>query len=122
MRALWLLIALLLAGPALAQGTGQAVQAYPVPRALTNSSSTITVTNTFQALFVSNANRLGCTIQNTGTNSMYVFFGATADATTATSVKLVAGQSAYCGSQGLTYTGAVAITGTATETFYAVLQ
>lgn len=121
MRALWLLIALLLASPVMAQ-TGQVVQALPVARALTNSSSTITVTNTFQAVFVSNANRLGCTIQNTGTNAMYVFFGATADATTATSVKLVAGQSAYCGSEGLTYTGAVAITGTSTETFYAVLQ
>lgn len=113
---------LLLATPVLAQQTGQPVQNLPNPRVVTNVSSTVAVTNTFQALLSANTGRLECTIQNTGTNAMYVFFGATADATVATSAKLTAGQSAYCTVNNVNYLGAVAITGTATETFYAVYQ
>lgn len=117
---IWALAAFLGASGAIAQTP---VTTLPTVRSgVTNSSSTIAVTNTFQALFVANTSRLACTIENTGTNAMYVFMGATADATTATSVKLVAGQAFYCGYNGLTYQGAIAITGTATETFYALLQ
>ncbi len=120
MKWLFFLLALFVT-PALAQ-IGQPVQSYPLPRVVTNVSSTIVMTSTFQSLFSANANRLNCTVQNTGTNSMYVFFGAAADAATGTSVKLAAGQSLNCISGGVTYQGAVAITGTATETFYAVYQ
>lgn len=120
-RVLLILLALL-AGPVAAQQFGQPVQNLPNPRVVTNVSSTIAVTNTFQALLTANVNRLDCVIQNTGTNAMYVFFGATADATIATSAKLVAGQSLYCTLGNVNYLGAVAITGTSTETFYAVYQ
>lgn len=116
-----LVLFLLVAMPAFAQ-QGQPVQNLPNVRVVTNVSSTVAVTNTFQALLAANANRLDCTIQNTGTNAMYVFFGAAASATIATSAKLVAGQSAYCTVFNSTYQGAVSITGTATETFYAVYQ
>lgn len=86
---------------------------------LVNQSSTIAVTNTFQEAFASSTERRDCMIQNTGTNAMYVFPGAVASATIATSVKLTAGTVFYCAFNGLTYAGTVAITGTATETYYA---
>jgi hypothetical protein len=102
---------------------GAPVTPYAAPRnALDNESSTIATTNTFQAVFPSNLNRQGCTIQNNGTNSMWVFFGATASATKGTSVVLAAGQAAYCGSGLLTYQGVVAITGTMGDAFYAAGQ
>lgn len=90
-----------------------------------NESSTIAVTNTFQQIFpasTATTGRVGCTIQNTGTNSMYVFFGTTAAATIAKSIKLVAGQSAFCDSNNTVIKTAVQITGTATETYYASQQ
>lgn len=98
------------------------------PYALTttdNQSSTIAVTNTFQQIFAAstaNTGRSGCTIQNTGTNAMYVFFGATADATIGKSVKLVAGQATTCDNNDTVLKTAVQITGTATETYYASQQ
>ncbi len=112
--------ALLACGLAYAQPSAPPVTTLPSPRSATIASSTIAVTNTFQQIYTSNNNRTGCTIQNTGTNPMYVFFGATGSATIATSVKLVAGQAVYCTSgDGIALTNAVQITGTATETFYA---
>lgn len=91
----------------------------------TNSSSTVAVTNTFQSIFAAptgNQKRAACTVQNTGTNSMYVFFGAIADATTAKSIKLAAGNAVTCNNSGVTLQEQVSITGTATETFYAAQQ
>lgn len=87
-----------------------------------NQSSTVAVTNTFQQIFAASTNttgRVSCTIQNTGTNSMYVYFGATADATIAKSVKLIAGQATSCDTNDIVIKTAVQITGTATETYYA---
>lgn len=100
----------------------------------TNASSTVAVTNTFQSVFVgvgqaatattpqANQRRNACTIQNTGTNPMYVYFGALADATIAKSIKLTAGNAATCNNNGITVQEQVSITGTATETFYAAQQ
>ena len=98
--------------------------------AVDNQSSTIAVTNTFQPVFVAstaNTGRVACVIQNTGTNSMYVYFGATqtsvlAEATIAKSVKLIAGQACSCDSNDIVIKNAVWITGTATETYYAAQQ
>jgi len=90
-----------------------------------NQSSTVAVTNTFQQVFpasTSVSGRTACTIQNTGTNPMYVFFGATADATIAKSVKIIAGQPVTCDSNNTVLKTAVQITGTATETYYASQQ
>lgn len=91
-----------------------------------NRSGTIAVTNTFQSIFAASTNtrgRTACVVQNTGTNSMYVFFGPIASATIAKSVKLAAGQSASCATgAGGVLKDQVSITGTATEAFYAAEQ
>lgn len=99
--------------------------------AIINSSGTIAVTNTFQPIWPqtgkldtpsTNRARVACTVQNTGTNPMYVFFGPIASATIAASVKIVAGQAAFCNIEGTTLQDAVSITGTSTETYYAAQQ
>lgn len=104
--------------PALAQP----VFTVPSSRSTTTASSTISVTNTFQSVFAAATGRTGCVVQNTGTNSMYVFFGPIASATIAGSIKLSAGQSVNCATGGIVITDQVSITGTATETFYAASQ
>jgi ABC-type amino acid transport substrate-binding protein len=95
------------------------VRAQNAPAAAINASTTIAVTNTFQTVFSRNPSRQGCSIQNTGTNSMYVYFDVAANATIAKSVKLSAGNSVTCNIGNTTLLNAVVITGTATETFYA---
>lgn len=90
-----------------------------------NYSSTIAVTNTFQSIWPANTTsrgRAGCTVQNNGTNSMYVYFGAIANATTTNSVKLAAGQSVQCNVNGITLQDQVSITGTSGDAFYAAQQ
>lgn len=93
--------------------------------AVDNESSSIAVTNTFQQVFPASTatnGRTGCTIQNTGTNPMYVFFGTTAAATIAKSVKIIVGQPVTCDNNNTVLKTAVQITGTATETYYASQQ
>ena len=92
------------------------------PIASVNVSGTIAVTNTFQSIIARNTNRSGCTVQNTGTNTMYVFFGPLASASTAASVKLAAGQAVSCNNGPVTLIDEVSITGTATEAFFGAHQ
>lgn len=90
-----------------------------------NSSGTIAVTNTFQSIWPKSTNvqgRLSCTVQNTGSNTMYVFFGPLADATAAKSVSLSAGQSVSCLNGVVVLQDQVSITGVGGETFYAAQQ
>jgi hypothetical protein len=102
----------------------------PNPVASTNDSSTISVTNTFQALFTQNSNttvntlrgRTGCTIVNYGTHTMYVFFGPIANATLTNSIQLAANQPVYCASFGNVLTDQVSITGTSGDAFFAAQQ
>lgn len=84
-----------------------------------NQSSTISVTNTFQQVFAASVGRTSCSIQNNGSNAMYVFFGDTSVATIAKSVKLSAGQSVNCDSNDVVIRTAVQITGTSTDVYYA---
>lgn len=98
-------------------------------RTSTNVSSTIAVTNTFQsvipapsAAFPPTNSRVACTVQNTGTNPMYVFFGPIASATIAKSVVLTTGQAVTCNNDLVSLQDQVSITGTATETFFAAYQ
>ena len=118
----------LLAGLSASPGFAQQLMlgAKPGRSVVLNNSSTIAVTNTFQKVFdaaPSNASvvptRLDCLIQNTGSNPQYVFFGPTASATLAKSIKLAVGNAVSCSSFAMTLTSEVAITGTAGETFYA---
>lgn len=112
-RGLFALLSLLLA-PIAASGQTN--------RTTSNLSTTIAVTNTFQSIEAANPSRNGCSVQNTGTNAMYVFFGPIASATIAKSVKLTAGQSVTCNFIGVVLMDQVSITGTSTETFYAGFQ
>lgn len=67
----------------------------PYLLASTNASSTISSTNVFQSVFAKptgTQKRASCTIQNNGSNNMWVFFGAIASATKTTSVVLTVGQ------------------------------
>jgi hypothetical protein len=126
-----ILLALLLMIPSLAFAQGLIITKQYALGSGDNQSSTIAVTNTFQQVFASsiasvsatsssgNTGRNSCTIQNNGSNAMYVFFGATADATTAKSVKLAAGQAVTCDNNGSVIKTAVQITGTATDVYYA---
>jgi hypothetical protein len=89
----------------------------------TNLSSTVAVTNTFQSIQIASATRKGCSIQNNGTNSMWVFFGPIASATKNSSVQLSSGQSVTCASgSGGVLGDQISITGTAADVFFAAVQ
>lgn len=87
----------------------------------TVATGTIAVTNTFQACLAANANRRpGGSITNNGAATMQVFFGATGDATADKAVDVAAGATLFLANvfgPNQVYTGAIAITGTATQTF-----
>lgn len=113
-------LAALLLALALPVAAQQVVQTVPSARTSNNASSTIAVTNTFQSLWASNSARGGCSIQNNGANSMWVFFGPIANASKATSVVLAANQSLACAQSGVSATDQVSITGTSGDAFFAV--
>jgi hypothetical protein len=103
----------LCAGPALAAGAP--------PSTGTNVSSTVSVGGTFQSILVA-SNRLDCFVQNpvSATETLFVFFGPIANATTANSVNLAAGQAVTCSSQGATASDQVSVTAaTSTHAFVA---
>lgn len=87
----------------------------------TVATGTIAVTNTFQACLAANANRLpGGSITNNGAGLMQVFFGALGDASADKAVDVAAGTTLYLINvfgPNQVYTGAIAITGTSTQTF-----
>jgi hypothetical protein len=94
-----------------------------VPVASTNYSGSITTTSTFQVIQGQTNNRQGCTIQDQGTHTMYVFFGPIANATLATSAQITAGQSINCAVNGnLVVKDAISITGTSGDAFFANFQ
>lgn len=102
---------------------------YPIGQSITNSSGSITLTNQFQSVFVSNSGRKACVIQNTGTHVMYVFFGAIGGAATSTSFPLFPATAAgypggyvTCNNSGVVVTDQVSITGTTGDTFTATSQ
>ena len=88
----------------------------------TNLSGTISVTNTFQSIQATTSYRRSCTIQNLGSNMMYVFAGAIASATTSNSALLSAGQSYYCSINNIVLTDQISITGTSGDAYLANFQ
>ena len=98
------------------------------PLTSSNLSGTVSVTNTFQSIQVLTAGRNGCSIQNNGTNSMWVFFGPIGSATKAHSFLLPASTSTSsfvvgCAVGGLgVLTDQVSITGTSGDAFVANFQ
>jgi len=122
MRVLPLLLALSLATvPALADTT-----VAPGQRTTVMGSGTIASGNTFQSVMAADLNRTGCVIQNTSTHTMYVYFGATASATTSNSFQVAANGFIYCGAGGsgvVALTDNVAITtSTTSDTFVFAFQ
>lgn len=88
MRAIWVILAaLLLATPALCQGTAN----FPVNGPTVNASAVITLGNTFQTVLAAKLDRQSLTIQNNNaTDSCWIFVGATTP-TKARSILLLAG-------------------------------
>lgn len=130
-KAALLALALLLPAAVEAQGTGpeassgQQVVTNPyglAPGTSGNASTTIQSGGTYQSLWAANNNRRGCTVQNNGSHTMYVFFGPIASATHALSVQLSAGQSVNCQYGGITLQDQVSIDGTTSDAFYAAQQ
>ena len=105
--------------------TGRLLQGaqVPAPVTSTNLSGTVASTGVFQSIQVATASRNGCSIENTGSATEWVFFGPIASATEATSFALSPNQGLNCntGSGGV-LTDQVSITGTATNAFTANFQ
>jgi len=122
MRIIAFLLALSLATvPALADTT-----VAPTQRTTVMGNGTIGTGGTFQSIMAADLNRTGCIIQNTSTHTMYVYFGATASATTSNTFQVAAGGTIYCGAGGnsvVALTDNVAITTSATsDTFVFAFQ
>lgn len=123
MRLLLATLALLLAHFFISDVKAQTpVVTQPVPRISNNNSGSVSVTNTFQSIWVSNVNRLSCTIQNNGTHNMYVFFGPIDNATLTNSVILSATNTVNCQIFGVILSDQVSITGTSGDAFFAAQQ
>ena len=86
----------------------------------TESGSSITTGGVFQSILAPNSARLGCTVQNTGTAVLYVFFGATGSATTANAFQVAAGGSVTCQSGGVVLTDNIAATTAASGGTYVI--
>lgn len=122
MKRFLLITALLIGSVSLAFGQSPVVT-QPKPVNTGTYSSTIISTNTFQSVLAastSTTGRVGCLVQNNGSNKMYVFFGPIASALTTNSVQLNAGQTVNCESVGgSVLRDQVSITGTSGDRFYA---
>lgn len=90
------------------------------------ASGSVASSGTFQSVFAADTNtrgRASCTIQNTGANTLYVFFGPIANATRAKSVQLTTGLPVYCATpNGGVIKDQVSVDGTTAGTFYAAVQ
>jgi hypothetical protein len=117
----WLRLSLL--APVLLLFAGPMVLAQSIPVPSANFSGTIATTGTFQNIQSQTNNRIGCSIQNTGTHTEYVYFGPIANATEATSVQLSAGQSVNCNvGANIVAKDSISVTGTSGDTFFANFQ
>ena len=95
----------------------------PLGATTTTATSTISVTNTFQVALAGNTYRNACLIQNTGTHTEYVYFGATGSATTSNAFPISPGQTISCATvNGLVLTDIVNITGTAGDGYIVTSQ
>lgn len=95
----------------------------PYGATINNSSGSISVTNTFQSIWIAstaNTGRVDCLIQNKGSNSMYLYFGNIVNATTPNSLTLGSGTSFRCGNNGTILKDQISITGTSGDTFFAI--
>ena len=98
------------------------VTTWPVGTTSTNASGTVTAGGVYQSVFAATQLRKGCTIQNNGSHTMYVFFGPIASATHATSVQLLAGQWVKCQAGPIILQDQVSLDGTTADAFFAAQQ
>lgn len=109
----FLLTFLLLATPALAD-----TAITPGLRTTIQQGGTITTGGSFQSIMAADPDRTSCTIQNTSTHTLYVYFGSTASATTSNAFQVSAGNFFYCTTNVLALTDNVAVsTSTTSDTF-----
>lgn len=136
--ALWAVICLLLAVWIAPRAHAQNnVITQPLQGSGTNASTTVASTDVYQQAFAASTTqrgRSGCTVVNYGTHTMWVYednqsspVGLTAvNAAVSTykgkSVQLSAGQPYYCGYNGTVIRGAIFITGTSGDAFFAAQQ
>jgi hypothetical protein len=125
-RMLFFLLACVLAQPCIMVDARADVTVAPTQRTTVMGNGTIATGNTFQSIMAADLNRTGCIIQNTSTHTMYVYFGATASATTSNTFQVPAGGFIYCGAGGsgvVALTDNVAITtSTTSDTFVFAFQ
>lgn len=110
---------LILAGNANAQGL---VTTQPLAVTSVISSSSISSTSVFQVAIASSTNRKGCQLQNTSGNTMYVYIGSPAAATTSGSIQLLTKQTYNCTNGGIVLTDQINVTGTSGDTYTTVRQ
>lgn len=116
-------LAILLLGASLALSAPAAAQKMPFnpggtsTATSTDASGTVATGGAFQSIIAANSSRQGCLVQNpvSATEPLYVFFGATANATTSNSFSLNPGQSISCNVGGLVLTDNIAVTGATTS-------
>lgn len=91
-----------------------------------NASGTIASGGTFQTIWSADTSargRVGCTVINYGTHTMYVFAGPKASATHTNSVQLAANQPFYCSTaNGGVLKDQISIDGTTSDAYYAAIQ
>jgi hypothetical protein len=92
------------------------------PAVTTTTSGTISTTNVFQQLQAQTNTRRGCTIQNQGTHTMYVFFGSPGSALVSSAYQIAALQTIMCATGNIILSDAIQITGTAGDAFVLTSQ
>lgn len=117
MKSLLLILSLLVASFSFAIAQNPVVTQPSERTALSTASGTATAS--FVSVFAANLNRLGCVIQNKGSNNMYVNFVSLATATISNSSMVAPGASAGCTLYGTVITGQVSVRGTAGDDYYA---
>lgn len=85
------------------------------------ATNTITSTDVFQTVFPA-GNRSSCTIQNKGSNSMWVCFTSRSSCTKANSIKLSTEKSVGCIAGSVVLKDEVSVLGTSGDEFYAASQ
>lgn len=95
----------------------------PAAGSTTTGGTTIAVTSTFQQVLAAATGRKSCLVQNTGSNTQYVYFGVIGSATLSNSFQVAPGQPISCATpNGVVLTDAVNITGTAGDAYVAASQ
>lgn len=99
---------------------GTSIPVQPTGATSTQAAGTITLGATFQTALASSATRLGCSLQNTSTHTLYVYVGTLGSATTANSFQVPPNGMFYCNTGQIVVTGAINVTTSTTSDTYVV--